>query len=173
MISAVPSLAGDVDAIEQILIDSAVRKTALGSCGAVSNQAIPNNSFGWGRVNAWAAYQLARMRQTGIDEEAAEETAGETVSRFRLLPNRPNPFNPSTQLEYEIARPSLVALHLHDVLGRQVRVLVGATQHQAGRFRVEWNGRDDDNRPVASGVYFARLESDGRVLARQRLTLVR
>ena len=173
MISAVPSLAGDVDAIEQILIDSAFRRTTSGSCGAISNQAIPNNTFGWGRVDAWAAYQLAKARETSIDDEYSEESEAAMVVGFRLFQNRPNPFNPSTQLEYEIPRPSRVALHLYDVLGRRVRTLVGGAQRDAGRFAVEWNGRDDDDRAVASGLYFARLESDGRVLASRRLTLVR
>jgi len=177
ILSAVPTLAGDVDAIESILIDSALPLTSSGECGGVPNTSRPNNTFGWGRVDAWAAVQLALSRQTSLDDDASQDAvddvSGEFASRFRLLPNRPNPFNPATRLQYDIPRSAWVSLHLHDATGRRVRTLVPVQVLPAGRHEVLWDGRDDQGRAVASGVYFARLESGARVLAKRRLTLVR
>jgi hypothetical protein len=173
ILSAVPALAGDVETIEAILMQSAVPLTLSEDCGGIAGRTRPNNSSGWGRVNAWNAYLLAKTHETGIDDEYDEAIDGQAAARFRLFPNRPNPFNPSTQLTYEIPRPSRVAMHIHDALGRRVRTLVEVTHAEAGRFSIDWNGRDDDDRPLGSGVYFVRLESDGRVHASRRLTLVR
>jgi subtilisin family serine protease len=178
MISAVPSLAGDVDAIEQILIDSALPlqpQQPLEDCGGLANDVLPNNNFGWGRVDAWAAVQLARARETGISDpvEDNEDTSSDPVQRFRLHPNRPNPFNPATRLRYDVPHRTRVALHVYDAAGRRVCTLVPPTVQPPGRYDVDWDGRDSSGRRVASGVYFARLEADGRVLARRPLTLVR
>ena len=59
VISANPALAGNVDRVEEIIEQSAVRKTTTEMCGLDSNTRIPNNTYGWGRINALAAVQLA------------------------------------------------------------------------------------------------------------------
>ena len=59
VISANPALAGNVDRIEEIIEQSAVRKTTTEGCGTDSNTRIPNNTYGWGRIDALAAVQLA------------------------------------------------------------------------------------------------------------------
>lgn len=75
-----------------------------------------------------------------------------------LLVNYPNPFNPNTIIAYDIMSPGEMSLIVYNSLGRQVRVLEQAYR-PPGRYMVEWNGRDDDNRSVASGTYFCRLLS--------------
>lgn len=80
-------------------------------------------------------------------------------ARFALLSNRPNPFNPTTVIGYELARVAKVRLVVYDVAGKQVRELVDATR-PAGVHQAEWDGRDDANRTVASGVYFYRMTAD-------------
>ena len=59
VISANPALAGNVDRIEEIIEQSAVRKTTAEGCGLDSNTRIPNNTYGWGRIDALAAVKLA------------------------------------------------------------------------------------------------------------------
>lgn len=77
---------------------------------------------------------------------------------FNLEPNHPNPFNPQTSLRYSLPQPAAVRLVIYDVRGRLVRTLVTGNQ-PAGLHTVVWDGRDDRGSDVASGVYFARLES--------------
>ncbi len=59
LISANPSLRGNVDAIEDIIRQSAVRLFSSEGCGGDTTLTMPNNTFGWGRIDAWAAYRRA------------------------------------------------------------------------------------------------------------------
>ncbi len=93
------------------------------------------------------------------------------VSAFRLLPGRPNPFNPRTSIRFErpVAGPARLAVF--DGAGRRVRVLVEGSL-TAGVHEAAWDGRDAAGRAVGSGTYLARLEAGGDV-AVVRLMLVR
>jgi subtilisin family serine protease len=57
LISARPELAGQVDQIEYIITHSAIPRTTTDGCGDLPAAAIPNNTYGWGRIDAWAAFQ--------------------------------------------------------------------------------------------------------------------
>jgi hypothetical protein len=71
----------------------------------------------------------------------------------------PNPFNPSTQIDFALAAESPASLVVYDVLGRRVRTLLRDAARPAGFYSVRWDGRDSDGRPVGSGVYFYRLST--------------
>jgi hypothetical protein len=90
---------------------------------------------------------------------------------LQFLPNYPNPFSDQTVLEYVLPTPGPVRLAVYDVLGRQVRVLVDEKQ-QAGRHTVQWGGRNESGRRLASGVYLARLVVGGTTKVR-KMTFVR
>ena len=77
---------------------------------------------------------------------------------YALEPNFPNPFNPETQIRFQLPSAGSVALRVYDVLGQEVRTLVEG-QLPAGVHKVEWDGRDNRDREVASGVYFYALEA--------------
>jgi hypothetical protein len=79
----------------------------------------------------------------------------------RLLPNRPNPFNPETEIRFEVARTGRVRLAVYDVSGRRV-ALIEDDVREAGRHRTVWRGRDDAGRPLPSGAYYLRLETSTR-----------
>ena len=75
-----------------------------------------------------------------------------------LLGAVPNPFNPQTQVRFELPSAQHALLQVFDVQGRLVRVLVDGVR-PAGRNQARWDGRDRQGRAVASGTYFARLRS--------------
>jgi hypothetical protein len=83
----------------------------------------------------------------------------------------PNPFNPSTVVEYFTARDARVVVTVHDAAGRRIRELVDAP-HTAGRHRVDWDGRDRTGAALPSGVYFLRIDAGG-VVAVGRATLLK
>jgi hypothetical protein len=88
---------------------------------------------------------------------------GETTSmprRTALLPNYPNPFNPSTKLAFELIAPSHARLEIFDVAGRHVVTLLNG-QAPGGRHVITWDGRDNRGRTQASGAYFCRLTAGG------------
>ncbi len=91
-------------------------------------------------------------------------------ARYALHNNRPNPFNPSTTIAYDLPRPSRVTVTIYDVRGREVRTLVSGAL-PAGEHRVEWDGRDAQRQPAASGVYFCRLTAEGFVQTKKMVLL--
>lgn len=85
-----------------------------------------------------------------------------------LAPNRPNPFNPLTEIRFALPAAARAVLTVHDVRGRLVRRLLAAAL-PAGEHVVRWDGRDDDGRAVASGGYLCRLTADGEHRERKML----
>ena len=171
MISAVPSLAGQVDRIEDLLLRTAVPLTSEQTCGGLPGSMVPNHTFGHGRLDVLAAVQAART--TGIGDGAppppAPGTAAAPVTRLR--PNRPNPFNPRTTLEYSVGIGT-VTLEVFDIAGRRVRGLEGPLQRAPGDYVVTWDGRDDAGRSLPSGLYVVRLRA-GLVQASRTVVLLR
>jgi hypothetical protein len=95
---------------------------------------------------------------------AASITTGVTkrdenmVDVFTLRQNYPNPFNSSTTIEYDLPKAGHIRLVIYDLLGRQIRTLID-TQQPPGHFRTTWNGSDQFNHPVSTGMYFCRMEA--------------
>jgi hypothetical protein len=81
-----------------------------------------------------------------------------TPTAYRLEQNYPNPFNPTTTIRYEVPETGPVTIDVFDVLGRQVATLVDQVK-EAGYYNVQWNARDYQDRPVASGMYIYRLQA--------------
>jgi hypothetical protein len=95
-----------------------------------------------------------------------------SIGVFRGLSSSPNPFNPSTNIGFELALPAEVTLSIHDLAGRRVKVLTSGTSLTAGVHGFAWNGTDDQGQGVAAGVYFYRLQALGQTAA-GRLTLIK
>jgi hypothetical protein len=94
-----------------------------------------------------------------------------TTPSLAVIVSAPNPFGSLTTIRYAIPATGRATLAVWDVHGRRVRMLADGTQ-PAGLHVVEWNGDDGGGRPAASGVYFCRLENEGRVETR-KLVLIR
>ncbi|NGP88938.1 T9SS type A sorting domain-containing protein [Fodinibius halophilus] len=85
---------------------------------------------------------------------------------FKLFPNYPNPFNPSTTIQYEIPEQIKVSVNVYNILGQQVRTLVDKNQ-QPGRYTVRFDGSR-----LSSGVYFLKIDA-GDFSEAQRMTLIK
>ena len=98
----------------------------------------------------------------GITTDVAETaTASRRISspRLTLQQSSPNPFQTMTAIRYELAAPAVTALEVFDVAGRLVRVRREASLETAGIHSVHWDGRDDREREVSSGIYLYRLSA--------------
>ena len=104
---------------------------------------------------------------TGIDEPGTEESLPDA---FSLSDNYPNPFNPSTTIEYSVPSRSQVRLSIFNVVGQKIRTLVDAPR-VAGTYSISWDGKTDAGTTSATGVYFYRLEVDHRAEAKKMLLL--
>ncbi len=100
------------------------------------------------------------------------DVPSELPSAVVLLPNHPNPFNPRTEIRFELPEAIEVTLVIYDVAGRAVSHLIDGEYYEAGRHAVAWRGLDDEGREVPSGIYFTHFEAEGESRA-GKLTLLR
>jgi hypothetical protein len=106
-----------------------------------------------------------------IEDDLVTAADGQTVpTQFALHEAVPNPFNPQTTLSFSLPTASHVKLTVYDVSGRLVATLLNEDRG-AGRWSVDWNGRDDRQQLVSSGVYFYRIEADGFVETKRMVLL--
>jgi hypothetical protein len=107
-----------------------------------------------------------------VIREAVSDTGGNTPAlRTAVRGAYPNPFNPSTRIEYATARAGEVTLAIYDAQGRLVRTLV-REHREASVHTAVWDGRDDGGALVPSGVYFAHLRA-GDLAASRKLTMLK
>ncbi len=95
----------------------------------------------------------------------------ETPGNFTLGHNFPNPFNPSTEIPFSLNVESHISATIYDLQGRVVSVLSSSTM-EAGNHSLIWQGTDDDDRSVSSGIYILVLNS-GKEQHEMRLTLLK
>ncbi|MFZ4621871.1 MAG: FlgD immunoglobulin-like domain containing protein, partial [Bacteroidota bacterium] len=79
---------------------------------------------------------------------------------YKLEQNYPNPFNPSTTINYQLPEDGSVKIVIYNMLGQVVRTLVNEVQ-SAGYYSMVWNGSDESDRKVSTGVYIYRIEAYG------------
>jgi FlgD Ig-like domain len=94
------------------------------------------------------------------------------LGKTALLGNVPNPFNPLTTISFVLDHQSSPHLAIFDVSGRLVRNLLVGETHEAGRYDLQWNGKNAQGQTVAAGVYFYHLKVDGFQQTR-RMTLIK
>ena len=91
-------------------------------------------------------------------------------SEYQLSQNQPNPFNPATEIRFNLPRSTYVTVDVFNALGEKIANLV-SRQMAAGEHRVVWNGRNDDGERAGSGIYFYRLETDDFTESRKMILL--
>jgi len=111
--------------------------------------------FGWSKN--LAGYKIGSEIVGDIGTLVSVNNESQKPTKI-LLGNYPNPFNPSTTIEYEIPELSEVSLVVYDIAGREVHTLLSASQ-SPGSYKVSWNGTDKTGRMVSAGMYFARLQA--------------
>ena len=132
-----------------------------------------NEWVGVGALALNETYLFAGTLGDGVLRRPLQElvTSARTQSQglphaFELTQNYPNPFNPSTAIRFGLPRDLLVSLHVFDLLGREVAVLVNE-KRAAGVYEITFDGSR-----LASGVYFYRLQA-GDYIATKKLLLLK
>jgi hypothetical protein len=158
---------------------------ASGEVLASLDLAFLNGQHTWNWPVAEAVSGACRVRVTAHDIYGNESIA--EAGDFRiLLPGTaappslrapvlaapaPNPFNPQTDLAFEIGDAGRARLAIHDAAGRLIRTLVDASL-PAGRHVRAWDGRDDAGRHVSGGAYLVRLTVDGLAAPSRKVVLL-
>jgi len=102
------------------------------------------------RYDAWD-FDNRKPIATGVASDAIPYT-------YSLEQNYPNPFNPETSLSYSLAKPGKVNLVVYNIMGQKVKTLVDK-ERIAGKYTITWDGRNDHNKLVSTGVYFYKIKA--------------
>ena len=89
---------------------------------------------------------------------------------FNLYQNFPNPFNSSTSIKYEIFKSGLVKIVIINSKGEEVRSIINK-YHHVGEYSIQWDGTDSQGINMASGIYFYKIISDGRIKTQKMIYL--
>ena len=93
------------------------------------------------------------------------------IIKVKLIGNYPNPFNPQTVIKFQLSKEMPVELNIFNIKGQKVRTIIDEKK-EAGSHSVVWNGNDDNNYPVSSGVYFYRMVT-GEVISTKKMLLLK
>jgi hypothetical protein len=102
---------------------------------------------------------------------AVDAGAGASSATLRFVAVKPNPFNPSAMITYEVPAKERVELKIFDVAGRLIRTLAEGTT-EPGVHTSFFDGRTNSGQELASGVYFLELSAGGQRLTK-KVNLVR
>ena len=94
----------------------------------------------------------------------------ELVNNYILLDNYPNPFNPTTTIQYELSQRSDIQITIYDLLGRKVTTIVSEIQ-EAGYKSVIWDATNSNGQPVSAGVYLYRIKAGDFVQTKKMILL--
>lgn len=100
----------------------------------------------------------------------SNEARNSAPRKFSLYDNYPNPFNPTTTIEYGLPQKCYVELTIIELSGRKVCTLVNG-EISVGHHQATWSGLDDQGNSVASGVYIYCLKTEGYAESKRLLLL--
>lgn len=95
-----------------------------------------------------------------------KSTLPERPKKFKLSANYPNPFNPTTTIQYQVPKQADVLIEVYNILGQRAKTLVNENK-QPGEYTINFNGSR-----LASGIYFLRIEA-GNFIDTQKMTLIK
>ncbi|MCF7858646.1 MAG: T9SS type A sorting domain-containing protein [Candidatus Cloacimonetes bacterium] len=92
------------------------------------------------------------------------------VEKLSLSQNYPNPFNPFTKIDYKVPQAGKISIKIYNASGQYVKTLVNDFK-QTGEYYTYWDGTDERNRKVSSGVYFYQLNSNKSAKAKKMILI--
>ena len=108
---------------------------------------------------------LAVYNENGIIDNINEKSNNKIVEEFNLSDNYPNPFNPTTIINYSLPKYGLTKLQVYNLLGCKVATLINKFE-SAGIHKVRFDGTN-----LASGIYFYTLYFDNKIISKKMLLL--
>ena len=129
------------------------------------------------RFTVWAHDGIDSVQATGEDrllfvnryDYLLTESEG-IPDEFALHENYPNPFNPSTQIRFDLPEISNVTLTIYNLLGQKVKTF-NMQSTQAGYHALNWNATNDLGAPVSAGVYLYQLQTEGFIKTKKMILL--
>ncbi|MFQ5652518.1 MAG: FlgD immunoglobulin-like domain containing protein, partial [bacterium] len=115
---------------------------------------------------------IVKSKGKGKNGSNLSKVAATTLPEsFFLEQNHPNPFNPETEIRFQLPEASHVVVRIFNTIGQEIRSLANA-RYEAGYHSLHWDGKDNSGQPVSSGVYFYQLRA-GDFSRIRKMSLVR
>jgi len=117
-------------------------------------------------TDAAVTYDGWYLDNVGIaDGTSLAVTETETVipERFELYNAYPNPFNPSTTIRFTVSKNAETSLVLYNMLGQKVNTLFNQNAEKGKYYSINWNGKNEENQTLSSGIYFAVLQQGNQI----------
>jgi flagellar hook assembly protein FlgD len=128
------------------------------------------NVWSKGKVTSIPISEIRKLVFSNVSSVSEIAKEQELIKTFQLFQNYPNPFNPTTTIEYQISSSGPVEIKIFNINGELVKTLMNTNQ-VAGKYSANWNGKDNDNKQVASGIYIYRVMFGNSVLSKKMLLL--
>jgi hypothetical protein len=84
----------------------------------------------------------------------------------------PNPFNPETCISFSVEKSSHIEIEIFNIKGQKVKNLCDKMYNQ-GVYKIVWDGKDENNKSVGSGVYFCKMKSDNQIIKTRKMMLLK
>ena len=144
---------------------------------------LDDNDFG-SFIQGYGLENGGNLMYTALDIEFPDawipgsSTENEEVPQTPMtLYNYPNPFNPTTTIQFSNEQNEQIKIEIYNIKGRKVKTLECdeslVTRADGVGYSILWNGRDKNNQPVSSGVYFYQLRIDGKSVAMKKCLLMK
>jgi hypothetical protein len=124
-------------------------------------------SIDYNFISGPSVHRLGDIAAVGVKEKNSISK----LEGFGLVSNYPNPFNPSTTIEFSLPERSKIKVEVFDILGRKISTLVNNEEFNAGLQRLVWNGRNDNGVQMVSGPYIYRISSDKYSVSKKMMLL--
>jgi len=132
---------------------------------------VSSNGSSWYELGASQGYDVAiRVRTAPTLAVSADDPQEVIPFRFSLSNNYPNPFNPSTTIQYTVEHTAHVEISIYNLIGQKITTLVDEVKTM-GEHEVGWDGRDSDGRQVPTGIYFYQLRAEDYAETKKMLRL--
>ena len=112
----------------------------------------------------WVDDIVLTMDALGVDQ-------GNTPTTYKLSEAYPNPFNPATNISYELPKNEFVSINIYNLMGRHIKSLINMNQNP-GYKTVEWNATNDSNQPVSAGMYIYTIQA-GEFIDTKKMILLK
>ncbi|MBU2444128.1 MAG: T9SS type A sorting domain-containing protein [Bacteroidetes bacterium] len=123
-------------------------------------------AYGDSATTPHVALFAQRVYSNGVVADVVKEEDTRLLKKINLYQNYPNPFNPETTISYYIPYYGKAKLLIYDILGQKINTLIDEYQAE-GEHKVIWNGINDSDVQVSSGIYFYQLHFENNLITKK------
>ena len=157
-------------------IPMTVESNLVGDQHIILMYGLNGETFSGDKIQLFTAsedYKISSIIAANILSKAMniEQRNGLLPETFELSQNFPNPFNPSTDIQFTVGKDALISLNIFDIQGRLVSSLVDNSFYSSGSYKITWDGNNQHGTQVPSGMYMYKLVSEHQTVSRKMVLM--